>query len=90
MQTVEITISGARVHGVGFRYFVLKKAQQLELLGYVKNTYNGKVKAVVQGDENLIQNFIEFCKKGPNLAHVEKVDFQVVPSLDFTIFEIRY
>ncbi len=38
-----------RVQGVGFRYFVVQKAQTFGLRGYAHNDSNGDVKVVAQG-----------------------------------------
>ncbi|MBN2778932.1 MAG: acylphosphatase [Bacteroidales bacterium] len=89
MNTFEITISGSRVHGVGFRRFVKDKATILNLTGYVKNTYDGKVLAVVQGEKDAVETLIKYCRTGPRLADVDSVDFQGVSECDFLQFEIR-
>ena len=44
----EIVVNGL-VQGVGFRYFVMREAQKLELKGFVKNLYSGEVLTVIEG-----------------------------------------
>jgi tRNA pseudouridine55 synthase len=63
-----------RVQGVGYRYFVKEKAQNLDLLGYVKNLEDGTVEVLAQGSEENLQKLIEELKKGPFLARVDKLD----------------
>jgi tRNA pseudouridine55 synthase len=63
-----------RVQGVGYRYFVKEKAQNLDIFGYVKNLEDGTVEVLAQGSEENLQKLIEELKKGPFLARVDKLD----------------
>jgi tRNA pseudouridine55 synthase len=63
-----------RVQGVGYRYFVKEKAQNLDLFGYVKNLEDGSVEVLAQGREENLQKLIEELKKGSFLARVDKLD----------------
>jgi tRNA pseudouridine55 synthase len=63
-----------RVQGVGYRYFVKEKAQNLDIFGYVKNLEDGSVEVLAQGREENLQKLIEELKKGPFLARVDKLD----------------
>ena len=47
---VQARVSG-RVQGVGFRYYADHVAEQLGLAGTVRNTADGGVEAVAEGDE---------------------------------------
>lgn len=73
MKQVRILISGV-VQGVGFRYFVLDNAQELGITGWVRNTINGKVEAVLQGEEKDVICLIERIRKGPALAKVKDIE----------------
>ena len=53
-----------RVQGVGYRYFVKEKAQNLDLFGYVKNLEDGTVEVLAQGREENLQKLIEELKMG--------------------------
>src|SRR5437660_11118328 len=46
------------VQGVGFRYFVVEKAQRLGLHGYVRNQTNGDVEVVAQGTRPALENLL--------------------------------
>lgn len=83
-----ITISG-HVQGVFYRAHAQKEAQQLGLAGYAKNLPNGNVEALLQGQEDKINNFIEWARQGSPSAHVDKVDitWQEIKQ-KFTEFEI--
>ncbi len=51
-------VSGS-VQGVGFRYRAYHIAQHLRLTGYVKNLYDGRVELEVQGESELVRDFLE-------------------------------
>ena len=83
-------ISG-KVQGVWYRATTKEKAKELGIKGWVRNTSDGKVEAVFEGDQNNIEEMIKWCKKGPNLANV--IDVDVNPeelSEEFEGFNIRY
>lgn len=75
MQQAHVFISGT-VQGVGFRYFVRSNAQKLGLTGWVRNTEDGGVEAVMQGDKEKIEEMIGLCRKGPMLSEVEHIGFE--------------
>ena len=63
-----------RVQGVGFRYFVLEKAQLLELSGWVRNRYDDSVEFLAEGEQKEIELFLAYLKKGPPMAFVTNVE----------------
>ena len=67
------------VQGVGFRYFVYRKAIPLGLSGYVKNLIDGSVEVFVQGEEPEIQILEEALRKGPSFSHVTDIVKTEVP-----------
>ena len=62
-----------KVQGVGFRYFVLRKAQELGINGWVSNKPNGDVEALAQGEKADLELFIAKVKQGPAFSRVEDV-----------------
>jgi len=85
-----IFISG-RVQGVFFRYYTQERAKSLGLTGWVRNLPDGKVEAVFEGEKEKIEKMIEWMRKGPPLAKVEKVDIIWEDFKDeFEDFEIKY
>lgn len=80
-----------KVQGVFFRFNTKKKADELNIFGWVKNTNDGKVEAVFEGDERKINNMIEWCLKGPINAKVEKIEiFNQKYKKEFDSFSIIY
>lgn len=84
---LHLIISGF-VQGVGFRQYIKQQARDLNLKGWVKNTFNGKVEAVFVGDSLDTEKMLEICKKGPFLAEVKKVEVKNIPDQSFESFEI--
>jgi len=79
-----------RVQGVGFRFFVYKKAELLGIKGYVKNLLNGDVEVWGEGNENQLKEFEKFLKKGPTFARVVEILKEEQEPDAFQIFEIKY
>ena len=82
-------ISG-EVQGVGFRFHTRIKARNLGLRGWVKNLDSGKVEAVFEGEEDKVNEIIEWCKKGPDSAMVSNVNVDFEKCTDeFNDFDIE-
>ena len=75
MRFVRLTIHG-RVQGVGFRAFVEDDAMRRGLEGWVRNRRDGAVETMIAGEERLVDEMIEACRRGPAAARVERVDVE--------------
>lgn len=73
MIAYKITITG-RVQGVSFRISTKAVADQLGVKGFVKNQKDGSVYIEAEATEICMQEFLNWCKLGPDEALVEKVD----------------
>ena len=62
------------VQGVGFRYFVQRKAQQLGLRGWVRNNDDGTVELVAEGERAVLEQLKHAVEEGPRMARVDRVD----------------
>ena len=60
-----------RVQGVGFRAFVEDEAVARGLEGWVRNRREGTVEAVFKGEEAVVFDMIEVCRRGPFAARVD-------------------
>ena len=87
MKCIHLIVSG-RVQGVFFRANVKNKAIELNLNGYAKNLENGNVEVVAEGDENKINELIEFIKQGPGIAKVENIKINHKEPENFKSFEV--
>jgi acylphosphatase len=75
MKQVHIFVSGS-VQGVFYRSNTRKKAKELGIKGWVRNLYDGRVEVTAEGEEEDLKKFIEWCKKGPELAFVENIEVE--------------
>jgi len=67
------------VQGVFFRDTMRRLAQSLGLTGWTKNLSDGRVEAVVEGEEEKVEQLVSWCHRGPPLAHVSRVDVNREP-----------
>lgn len=70
-----------RVQGVGFRWFVQRRADALGLDGWVANGADGSVRVVAEGLPVDIDHLLAALREGPSSAHVERVDARRGPAL---------
>ena len=90
MKAVHIIVSGL-VQGVGFRYFVVRKARQLGLNGFVRNKNEGDVEIVVEGNLGMLNQLIEELKVGPISSDVRSVKVEwIEPIGTFDGFDVQF
>lgn len=87
MPTVHLLIKG-KVQGVSYRFSAREIAERLSITGWVKNTAEGHVEAMATGNEEALQQFISWCKKGPPGAKVTEVLVNPVGETPFKGFSI--
>lgn len=83
-----ITVEG-KVQGVFFRASTRDKAIELGLTGFVRNQEDGSVYIEAMGEQERLNEFIAWCKRGPKNARVENVKVIEANPQRFTSFEIR-
>jgi acylphosphatase len=69
---LDVTVLG-RVQGVGFRYYILRLAVDLDLVGWVANEHDGSVRCVAEGSTGDLSRFVAALELGPPGALVERV-----------------
>ncbi len=89
MRAYRIKIYG-KVQGVGFRNFIKRNAEILNVKGWVKNCPDGTVEAHFEGGEENVNKLIELCKRGPIRAEVKKLDIEETKLEGFSDFKIIY
>lgn len=87
MKTVHLEIAG-KVQGVFFRAKAKEIAQIHKILGWIRNTDDGKVEACISGEESALEEFILWCKRGPEKAKVQKVLVNYTDVKNFDKFEV--
>ncbi len=85
-----VTISG-RVQGVSFRYYAQRRAAALGVSGWVRNRPGGDVEALIEGEENAVNQMISWCRRGSPNAFVSNVFVENEPYTgEFRSFRIKY
>ena len=69
---LEAVVEG-RVQGVGFRMFVVDRARDLGLVGWVANEPGGHVRCVAEGPRRSLELLLADLREGPRGARVERV-----------------
>ncbi|MCL6473091.1 MAG: acylphosphatase [Firmicutes bacterium] len=79
-----------RVQGVFYRQSMKEMATIYRVKGWVKNLPSGEVEAVIEGDNNSVDDLIEWCRQGPPASAVDhiKIDWEE-PRGDFKTFVIK-
>jgi acylphosphatase len=85
--TKHLIIAG-RVQGVGFRFYMERKARELGVTGWVRNRRDGSVEAVVQGTTGAVEAMIAWARRGPPSAVVAEVRVTDA-SGDYAAFDTR-
>jgi acylphosphatase len=64
------------VQGVGYRFFVTLFAEELQLTGWVRNLWDGRVEVMAEGSRPALEILLKQLQEGPHNAQVTKVDLQ--------------
>ncbi len=89
-ETVRWTVCG-RVQGVGFRWFVQRRAEDLAIAGWARNLPDGRVEVVAAGSKHSIAELEAALVTGPPFARVDNVERSDIPDegTSYKQFEIK-
>ena len=77
------------VQGVFFRHSMAKLARTAGATGWVANLPDGRVEAVIEGEEEAVRRIVDWSYSGPPHATVERVELEWEPvSRDFSGFQV--
>jgi len=78
-----------KVQGVYFRLSTQNIAKSHRVTGWIRNRSDGRVEAVLEGEESEVKKLVDYCRKGPKGAAVTDISVEWNPSKDeFTTFTI--
>ena len=78
------------VQGVGFRYTAQAIAREFDVVGYVKNLSDGRVKLEVEGEESEIDRFVARIHDQMG-GYIRKVDSANAPATgEYTDFRVTH
>jgi acylphosphatase len=65
---------GGYVQGVGFRYFVLNRAAEIGVTGWVRNRMGGQVEVVAEGNRDRLEKLLGQLQIGPRSAQIDNIE----------------
>jgi acylphosphatase len=72
MARAQVRVTG-RVQGVFYRQSTREMAEQFGLSGWVRNLPDGSVEALFEGERQLVEQALAWCRQGPPRAAVDDV-----------------
>jgi len=81
-EALQAVVEGT-VQGVGFRWFVMRHARALGLVGTVANLPDGTVRVVAVGERGDLESLVALLREGPSASRVRDVKLQWAPTTDF-------
>lgn len=63
-----------RVQGVGFRYFVMQRAREQGVAGWVRNRTDGTVEALVWAEGDTLERLLAAIREGPCYGRVDRLE----------------
>jgi acylphosphatase len=69
----EVVVRGV-VQGVFFRASCRDQAHALRVSGWARNEPDGSVRALFEGPSEAVEAMVGWCRRGPRLAVVDRVD----------------
>lgn len=89
-QRIRVLVTG-KVQGVFFRQALKVMAKKNHVHGWVRNLKDGRVEAVLEGEDEKVGNLVEWCHGGPANARVEDVEINNEKFTgEFTKFDVLY
>lgn len=79
-----------RVQGVSFRWYAVQEARRLGVRGWVRNDPDGSVSGHLEGDDDAVDDMVDWCRRGPSYAAVRHVAVSGAQPTGTDGFDIRY
>jgi len=81
-------IASGRVQGVFYRATCARLARRLGLGGFVRNLPDGRVEAVFEGPESVVDEMVDWSRSGTELALVERLEVLAEEPVGETEFRV--
>jgi acylphosphatase len=85
---VRVVVSG-RVQGVWYRESCRREAETAGVAGWVRNTWDGKVEAALEGTTDAVDRVLAWMRIGPPRAHVTAVEVDTQEPIGENRFAVR-
>jgi acylphosphatase len=87
IKNLHIHVEGSVQHK-GFRFTAMQMAYEYKVMGLVSNQRDGSLYIEAEGEEEDLEKFVKWCKKGPMWAKVEKIDVEEGEVKNYKSFDI--
>ncbi len=87
MKHLRIKVTG-KVTGVGFRFYAMQAAYRYQIKGTVRNMPDKSVVIEAEGEEQDLEAFLVWCRRGPVGARVDLVQTSEGTPKSYASFEI--
>ena len=89
MKQARILIEG-RLQRMNFRLQTQQQAQKLDLVGFIRNLSDGRIEIEVQGEENKIEEMLQWCQQEPHNSQIRSILYRLEePTKNYTDFAVR-
>ncbi len=82
-------IIAGKVQHIGFRFMAMQAAYKYGVTGFARKKSNGSIYIEVEGEDDNLHNFMEWCKTGPVGAEIAEIDSTESELKDFKSFDIK-
>jgi acylphosphatase len=82
-------VIAGRVQGVWFRDSAQRRAESLGVAGWARNRPDGTVEVWAEGRQGVVEALLDYCRKGPPRAVVERLTVDEVTPAGLDRFEVR-
>ena len=82
-------VAHGRVQGVFFRDSTRAEAERRGVAGWVRNTAEGTVEAVFEGEPDVVDALVGFCRDGPGSADVDRLEVDEEAPEGLSGFSVR-
>lgn len=86
-KSLRLFITGS-VQGIFFRQFIKEHADKNSVKGYIRNLEDGRIEIFLEGDSENVEAMSSICKRGPQHAHIRKIEEKPEIFQDFKEFKI--
>lgn len=83
-----LTLTG-KLKNIGFRFTAMQAAYKYGVTGFTRIKSNGAIYIEVEGEDENLNNFLNWCKTGPVGAVIENMETIEAELKDFTAFDIK-
>ncbi len=85
---LNLIISG-KIKNVGFRFMAMQAAYKYGVFGFARRKRDGKIYIEAEGEDENMENFVDWCKVGPIGAEVKEIDIEDGEVQEFTAFDVK-